>query len=115
MHELAITQGVVDLVAGRTAGRRVRAVHVRVGRLSGVVADAMSFCFEIASAGTPVEGARLEIEETEGRIQCRRCGLVSAVDDLFWLCPCGSADVAVVSGQELMVVSVEVEKATTCA
>ena len=55
MHELSITQSVVDLVAERTVGRTVVAVHVRVGRLSGVVADAMRFCFEVASAGTPVE------------------------------------------------------------
>nr|WP_219635566.1 hydrogenase nickel incorporation protein HypB [Nocardioides ungokensis] len=35
MHELALTQSLVDLVADRTAGRRVVAVHLRVGELSG--------------------------------------------------------------------------------
>ena len=115
MHELSITQSIVDLVAERTAGRNVLAVHVRVGRLSGVVPDAMSFCFEIASAGTPVEGARLDIEETVGRITCRTCGSESTAEDLVRLCPCGSADVEVVAGEELTVVSVELEKEATCA
>jgi len=114
VHELSITQSVVDLVAERTVGRTVVAVHVRVGRLSGVVADAMLFCFEVASAGTSVEGARLEIEEVDGRIACRDCGLESPADDLVLLCPCGSADVAVVAGQELTVASVELEKESTC-
>ena len=115
MHELSITQSVVDLVAERTSGRTVVAVHVQVGRLSGVVPDAMQFCFEVASAGTPVEGADLVIEEIDGRIVCRACGHESPTDDLVLLCPCGSADVTVVSGQELTVVAVELEKEPTCA
>ena len=63
MHELAITESVVDLVAERTSGRRVVAVHVRVGRLSGVVPDSMAFCFDLATAGTALAGSRLDIEE----------------------------------------------------
>ena len=66
MHELALTQSLVDLVTERTAGRRVVAVNLRVGELSGVVADAMSFCFEVTTADTPLEGARLVIEEVPG-------------------------------------------------
>ncbi|MBA2531400.1 MAG: hydrogenase maturation nickel metallochaperone HypA [Nocardioidaceae bacterium] len=54
MHELAITQSIVDAVTDQTAGATVAAVHVRVGRLSGVLPDAMRFCFEV------VEAARLE-------------------------------------------------------
>ncbi len=115
MHELSITQSIVDVVAERTTGRTVVAVQVRVGRLSGVVPDAMAFCFEIAATGTPVEGARLDIEEIDGRIACHTCGLESAAADLVRLCPCGSADVDVVAGEELTVVSVELEKETTCA
>ena len=35
MHELAITQSVVDMVVERMAGRRVGVVRIRVGELSG--------------------------------------------------------------------------------
>ena len=66
MHELALTQSLVDLVTERTAGRRVVAVNVRVGDLSGVVADAMSFCFDVTAADTPLAGARLVVEEVPG-------------------------------------------------
>ena len=45
MHELAITQSVVDMVRDRTADRRVSTVRLQVGRLSGVVPDAMQFCY----------------------------------------------------------------------
>ena len=114
MHELSITQSVVDLVAERTAGRTVVAIQVRVGRLAGVLPDAMQFCFEIATAGTSVEGARLEIEEVDGRIACRDCGLEAAADDLVLLCECGSADVDIVAGKELTVVAVELAREPTC-
>lgn len=113
MHELAITQGLVDLVAERTAGRRVATVHARVGLLSGVVPGAMSFCFEVATAGTALEGAELVIDEVAGRLACRTCGSEYEVSDQVLLCPCGSADVEIAAGQELMLVSVELRREET--
>ena len=106
MHELAVTQGVVDAVTGRTGSAPVATVRVRVGRLSGVVPDAMRFCFELVTAGTPLEGAALEIEQPEGRGHCRSCGTDLVLADLLLLCDCGSADVEVVAGRELAVASV---------
>ncbi len=114
MHELAITRGVVDMVAERTPGRRVVAVRMRVGALTCVVPDALRFCFDVAAAGTPLEGASLEIEEVPGRLSCRTCGQASGVADAVRLCPCGSGDVEVVAGEELRVVAVELLKEDAC-
>jgi hydrogenase nickel incorporation protein HypA/HybF len=66
VHELAITESLVDLVVERTAGRRVVTVTVRVGDRSGIVPDAMSFCFDVVAAETPLSGAALVIEECPG-------------------------------------------------
>lgn len=106
MHELAITQSVVDAVTERTGDTRVVSVRLRVGRLAGVVPDAMRFCFELVTAGTPLEGAALEFEQPEGRGHCRTCGEDFALADLILLCRCGSADVEVMAGRELAVASV---------
>ena len=108
MHELAITQSIVDAVTDHTGGAKVAAVQLRVGKLSGVVPDAMRFCFEMVTDGTTLEGARLEIQEPEGRGRCRRCGDDFVLPDPVLLCPCGSADVELLSGRELSVTSVEV-------
>ena len=107
MHELAIAESVVSTVLERTGGR-VRVVRLRVGRLSGVVPDALTFCFELAATGTALEGARLEIAEQAGRAHCRACDSDFAMRDEFLLCDCGSADVELLSGRELQVTSVEV-------
>ena len=71
MHELAITQGVVDTITERTSGARVTLVRLDIGKLSGVVPDAVAFCFELVADGTPLHAARLEINEPPGRAHCR--------------------------------------------
>ena len=108
MHELAITQSVVDMVVERTAGRRVGRVRLDVGALSGVVPDAMQFCYELIVSGTPLEGSTLVIEQTRGAAHCRSCGQDFALDSLILLCDCGSADLDIRSGRQLRIVSVEV-------
>jgi hydrogenase nickel incorporation protein HypA/HybF len=71
MHELSIAMSLVDAVCDELPrfGDHVivRSVRVRVGPLSGVVADALTFAFEVAASDTPIAGARLDIEQTLGR------------------------------------------------
>jgi hydrogenase nickel incorporation protein HypA/HybF len=113
MHELAITQGVVDAVTERTGDAPVACVRLRVGRLAGVVPDAMRFCFELVTAGTPLDGAVLEFDQPEGRGRCRTCGADFVLPDLILLCSCGSADVEVLAGRELAVASVVMAGSTS--
>ncbi len=108
MHELAVAESVVASVLERTGERQVAVVRLRIGRLAGVVPDALSFCFELAAAGTTLDGAALEILEEHGRAHCRTCAADFALDDAILLCECGSADVELLSGRELSVTSVEV-------
>jgi hydrogenase nickel incorporation protein HypA/HybF len=108
VHELSITQSVVDAVRERVGDQQIVSIRLEVGRLSGIEADAMRFCFDLVTSQTALEGARLEIDEPTGQASCRSCGLEFAVDDLILLCPCGSADVTVTSGRELLIRSVQV-------
>ena len=108
MHELAVTQSVVEAVTERTGDARVAVVRLRVGRLSGLATDSVRFCFDLVTAGTSLEGAVLEIDEPHGRVACRGCGTEFDSDEVLVLCPCGSADVELLRGRELRVRSVEV-------
>lgn len=107
MHELSITQSVVTTITGRLGERPVRRVRLEVGRLSGVVPDAMRFCFEMVAAGTTCEGALLEIDEPTGTARCRSCGAEFETAEPLPLCDCGSADVAVTGGTQLRIREVE--------
>lgn len=111
MHELALTESIVDAVAQRLPGTAISCVTLDIGALSGVVADSVRFCFDLVTEGTPLAGARLEITQTPGRCQCRACGAQFEPDSQLLLCPrpeCGSADVAVLAGQEFTIASVQV-------
>ena len=108
MHEMAITQSVVDAVCEHAAGRQVHSVKLEVGALCAVVPDSMQFCFELVTAGTVADGARLDVDVTPGAGHCRTCGQSFGLSDLILLCPCGSADVEVVAGRDLKILSMEV-------
>lgn len=108
MHELAITQSVVDAVAERLGDAKITRVLLEIGRLSGVAADSVRFCFHLVAEGTPLAGARLEIVEPPGRGRCRRCNRETEMTDLLAACLCGSVDLELLSGQQLLVKEVEV-------
>src|SRR5258706_107326 len=78
-------------------------------KLTCVMPDAIRFCFDIVATGTALEGACLEIIETEARARCRACG-EDFVRDTFWTpCPCGARDFEPLSGQELLVKEYEID------
>jgi hydrogenase nickel incorporation protein HypA/HybF len=108
MHELAIVEGVVDTVTERLPGAKISCVRLEIGALSGVVADALRFSFELATEGTNLQGATLEITEVPARCRCRACGRQFAPDGPILLCGCGSADAEVLAGQELKIAAVKV-------
>jgi hydrogenase nickel incorporation protein HypA/HybF len=108
VHELAITQSIVDTVIERLGDRRVESVSIVVGKLSGVVPDAIVFCFDLCTTGTSLEGARMHVVEVPGEGRCRSCGTEVVLEDFLALCPCGSADLAITGGQQLSIKDVEV-------
>ena len=108
MHELSIAGAIVTIAEEHAAGRRVETVEVKVGHLRQVVPSALTFAFELVTEGTPLEGARLEIEDVPVQLMCRTCAAESRVDDFPFACPeCGSIDVDVSSGDELVVDTLE--------
>ena len=108
MHELAITEGLVDAVTERLPGQRVTRVRLEIGALSGVVADSVLFCFDLVTDGTDLEGATLEIAQCPAVCSCRVCGSEFEPDGPIAICPCGSAEVTVLAGQDLKITSVQV-------
>jgi hydrogenase nickel incorporation protein HypA/HybF len=108
VHELAIAESVVGTVTERLPDAKVTCVHLEIGVLSGVVPDSIRFCFDLATEGTAMEGAELEITEQPARCRCRDCGTEFQPEGTILLCPCGSADIAVLGGEELNILSVSV-------
>jgi hydrogenase nickel incorporation protein HypA/HybF len=110
MHELALARAVLDVAITHADGRPVRSVDVTVGALRQVVPDSLAFHFEILARGTPCEGARLIQRATPARLRCS-CGHEWELEQLSFHCPrCRGGRARVVSGEELLVESIEVEE-----
>lgn len=71
MHELAIVEGVIDSVTDRLPDAKITCVRLEIGALSGVVPDALRFSFDLATEGTNLQGADLEITEIPGSQELR--------------------------------------------
>lgn len=108
MHEMALTQGVVDAVCEHAAGRRVHSVKVEVGALCEMAPESMRFYFGLATEGTLADGARLDIEGRPGTAHCNSCGAEFELSELNLSCRCGSTDVDVLSGREMKILSIDV-------
>lgn len=109
MHELAITESVVQRVTECVGTARVVRLVLEVGALTAVVPDAIRFCFEVCARDTPCEDATLDIVVVSGRGVCLACDAERELAELASPCPCGSYSVNVTRGQELRVREVEVE------
>jgi hydrogenase nickel incorporation protein HypA/HybF len=83
-------------------------VKIRVGHLSGVVADSLEFCFTAITQGTRLQGTVLDIEQVPFVLKCRSCSMSFESEAGVVLCPaCGGSDTEVLSGTELHVVEIE--------
>jgi hydrogenase nickel incorporation protein HypA/HybF len=112
MHELSIATSIVELAQEEAEKRAVRviAIHLTVGALSGVVRDALEGSYEIAAAGTPLEGSRLVIQEKTAVVFCAACNEPRELPSIqAFVCPrCGALAGEVLEGRELQVTALEV-------
>lgn len=114
MHEMAVTQSILEIAlrhAARASARRITAINLVIGDLTGYVDDSIQFYFDFLTKDTPAEGARLKIERIPARVHCHVCGAEYVPpDSRLWTCPqCGALGGEVVAGKEFFVASIEVE------
>jgi hydrogenase nickel incorporation protein HypA/HybF len=113
MHELAVTQGILDLVLDATrreGGGRVTAIDLVVGELASIVDDSVQFYWDIIAEDTPAAGARLRFRRVPMQLECRDCrALFEPANEDFLCTSCGSARVRVAGGDELRVESFDLE------
>jgi hydrogenase nickel incorporation protein HypA/HybF len=113
MHEMALTESLVDLIEdeGRKQGfKHVRMVRLEIGALGSIDPDAIRFCFDIVTQGAITEGARLEIMSVPGDGWCFDCAKQVAMFERFGPCPeCGGRHVQVTGGDDMRVKELEVD------
>ncbi len=112
MHETAVAQSLVDLIAQEAQNRRARPIRARMscGELNAINDEVLSFAFEAIAQGTPCEGMALEIEHKALQAKCRTCGSVFAVDWTNAKCPnCSSGEFELLPDAPLLLEQIEFE------
>ena len=113
MHEMSIAMSMIEIVREemqKSDAKTLRSVRLNIGQMSAVVPDALSFCFEVITKGTEMEGARLMMDIIPLRGYCSNCEKEFEIKDYVFVCPiCGTKKIETLSGQELAIVEIEVE------
>ncbi len=113
MHELSVTQGMLDIVlkkAKEARASRITGINLVIGEMSSIVDDGVQFYFDFLSRDSIASGATLSFTRIPIQVRCRNCGLSFAPDKSLWSCPqCSEWDVEVIAGREFYIDSIEVE------
>jgi hydrogenase nickel incorporation protein HypA/HybF len=115
VHELSIVSSIVDSVTEALAaypGARVKEVRLRVGALAAVVEDSLQFCFELATADTPLQGSKLIVKTLPVTMHCERCAEDVEIESMqSFRCPhCGEPVTDLRQGRELEIESIEIDE-----
>jgi hydrogenase nickel incorporation protein HypA/HybF len=122
MHEMAVTQAMLDMALEHANGQRITDIYLQVGRMSLIVPECVEFYFEYLSRGTLAEGATLHFEIVPLEMTCLDCGRQADLSDwaddppraimveaLARGCQCGSNKLRVTGGTDFNMISLEVE------
>lgn len=114
MHETGLALEIVELALDALESSektpRVEALHLKIGRWSGVEPDTLTFALQVVCHETPLEGAKAIIEMVEPAFECRDCGKTFTPADRFDHCPhCGGPPGRMTAGDEFMLTAIDVE------
>ena len=113
MHELAVTQSILDISlrhAQKVDAKRIVTINLVVGKFSSVVDDSVQFYWDLIAKDTIAEGARLNFERIPAQLECLDCSTRYALDGREMACPnCQGTKVRIAAGKEFYVSSIEVE------
>ncbi len=117
MHELAVAQALVEQVEAvirQHQAARASLIRVRIGPLAGVVPELLASAFPLAAANSRMEHASLELVDAPIKVRCQTCGAETEAAMNRLICgACGDWHTQVISGDELLLESVELESASS--
>jgi len=115
MHELSVTESILNIVVRHAAKNqvgKVLGIHLRIGEMTDLADEWIQHYFDYLSKGTIAEGAILKIERSPVVFQCEECKTmfhVSLKDSGKIVCnQCGVPKATLVSGREFYIQHIEV-------
>ena len=117
MHELGIVFHIirgVEEVGCKNRVKRVSAVTLQLGEVSGVVEHYLQDCWRWAADRSELlKGAQLRVETIPAQTLCESCGEIYPTVAHGKTCPaCGSAYTHLLQGSEMLIKEIEVPEET---
>jgi hydrogenase nickel incorporation protein HypA/HybF len=113
MHELSVTQQVLDIAVGKASeagASTVKSINLVIGDMSSIVDDSVQFYFDLLSRESIARGAQLNFRRVPMKVRCRKCGHEFTPAGENWLCSqCGEWDIEIIAGKDFYLESIEVE------
>ena len=117
MHEMSIAQSLIDVLREEMISHSVKnlkSVRLNIGQMSAVVPDSLSFCFEVITKGTDLEGVKLIMNIVPLMGSCNDCEKDFEIKDYNFICPtCGSTKIDTIGGKGMSIVEMEVDESMT--
>lgn len=115
MHEMSIAVALLDRVLAEAAKGglcTVTRLAVEVGALQAVEPELLKEAFSAAALGSLAQGARLDLQMRAAEARCQACSGTFKPTYQSYVCPhCGQADVRIIKGKELYLLSLSGEAA----
>ena len=113
MHEYSIVQSLIDSCEENLQvndATKVTKVVVKIWVLSGVEPHLLQSAFEMFKDDTVCEDALLVLNIQKVKILCHTCNLEQELEKNEFICPsCGSYDLKVLDGEEMYLMSLDIE------
>lgn len=106
MHEATLAESIIKIavdVAEKNKAKKISAVGLKLGEMSGVEVEALNLSFEVLSRGTLAEGANLKIERVPIQAKCNKCGKIFKLESYNFFCQECEGILILQSGRELLV------------
>lgn len=109
MHELSLCKAIADTAIGHAGGRTVERISLQIGHLRQVVPETLQSCWQMRSANGPMSDCVLDVDYVPATIDCRACSETTRLDQPMLRCgACDSTDVVLTSGDEFLILSIDV-------
>jgi hydrogenase nickel incorporation protein HypA/HybF len=113
MHEIGIMEHTLAMAitsAKEQNANRINKITMNIGKLSGVIPDALEFAFEVLRQGTIAENATLTIKTIPVVCYCDSCQENFSPPEWFFECPhCHQFSNHILQGKEMELMSVEID------
>lgn len=111
MHEYFIVQNlfkVVENLLKQHPRKKIVKAVLLIGKYSGVEPELLKTALEFFKRDSPLKEAEIILEITELKLKCKDCEIEFNKDKWDVLCPrCGSFNTQIISGEELLLKSLE--------